>query len=290
LIRKLLVANRGEIAVRVIQAAQEMGIATAAVYSDPDCNALHVRLADEAYPLGGSTPLETYLDIGKIVGIAGACAADAVHPGYGFLSEREAFAAAVRAAGMVFIGPPPGVLDAVGDKLEARRRMQAAGVPTVPGLELATADAPKVVEELARLGIPFPIMVKAVAGGGGKGMRRVDSPEALPTALESAAREAEKAFGDGRLYLEQLLERPRQSSPRTSTGCPVSPPARSARSPIPPGSLPRQRSERRGLSHSPILPFPLISRRNRIRKASMRPKVPRVRSLVFPESVLVGAH
>jgi acetyl-CoA carboxylase biotin carboxylase subunit len=178
-----------------------------AVYSAADASSPHVRAADEAVPIGPAAPSRSYLDIDRLVAAAGEAGADAVHPGYGFLAERAAFAEAVQRAGLVWIGPPPDAIRAMGDKTEARRRMRAAGVPVVPG-----ADAP--VDDLGpALGLArevgYPVMVKAAAGGGGKGMRVVRTPEELPGALETAAREALKAFGDASVYLEKFVEQPR---------------------------------------------------------------------------------
>jgi acetyl/propionyl-CoA carboxylase alpha subunit len=202
-----LVANRGEIAVRVIQTLQEMGIAAVALYSDVDRDAPYVRLADEARPLGGAAAAETYLSIEKILDAARASGAEAVHPGYGFLSENAGFAEALEQAGIKLIGPPARVIHAMGDKIESRRRMAAAGVPIVPGWE-GEIGAPQAMRRVAKE-IGYPLLVKAAAGGGGKGMRRVDEPSELDGAIESARREAERAFGDPRVYLEKYLTRPR---------------------------------------------------------------------------------
>jgi acetyl-CoA carboxylase biotin carboxylase subunit len=204
---RVLVANRGEIALRIVRACHEEGLEAVAVYSAADASSPHVRAADEAVPIGPAAPSRSYLDIDRLVAAAGEAGADAVHPGYGFLAERAAFAEAVQRAGLVWIGPPPEAIRAMGDKTEARRRMRAAGVPVVPG-----ADAP--VDDLGpALGLArevgYPVMVKAAAGGGGKGMRVVRTPEELPGALETAAREALKAFGDASVYLEKFVEQPR---------------------------------------------------------------------------------
>jgi acetyl-CoA carboxylase biotin carboxylase subunit len=206
-VNRVLIANRGEIALRIVRACHEEGLEAVAVYSAADASSPHVRAADEAVPIGPAAPSRSYLDIDRLVAAAGEAGADAVHPGYGFLAERAAFAEAVQRAGLVWIGPPPDAIRAMGDKTEARRRMRAAGVPVVPG-----ADAP--VDDLGpALGLArevgYPVMVKAAAGGGGKGMRVVRTPEELPGALETAAREALKAFGDASVYLEKFVEQPR---------------------------------------------------------------------------------
>ena len=202
-IKKVLIANRGEIAVRVIRACRELGIATVAVYSDADRTSLHVRYADEAIHIGPPSPRESYLKIDKILDAAKRSGADAIHPGYGFLSEREDFAQAVLDEGLIFIGPPPEAIAMMGDKQVARETVKKAGVPVVPGTEPGLRD-----DELFAIAdqIGFPIMVKAAAGGGGKGMRAVESAEDLPDALAMARREAESAFGDGHIYLEKLIE------------------------------------------------------------------------------------
>jgi acetyl/propionyl-CoA carboxylase alpha subunit len=206
--RRLLVANRGEIAVRIIRACRELGVETVAIYSDADAHAAHVRLADVAVRIGPPPPLESYLRIDTVVEAAVATGADAVHPGYGFLAERAAFAAAVASAGIAFVGPPAHVIDALGDKLHARRTAQSVGVEAVPGtLEPAAVDradqAAGIVAEAQRIG--FPLLVKAAAGGGGRGMRRVAKAEELPAALASGSQEAASAFGDGSVYLEREI-------------------------------------------------------------------------------------
>jgi acetyl-CoA carboxylase biotin carboxylase subunit len=207
LFQKILVANRGEIAVRILRACRELGIPTVAVYSEPDADALHVQLADEAVLLGPAPSAESYLRIDRILDAARATGAEAIHPGYGFLAERAAFADAVEEAGFVFLGPPGATIRAMGDKTEARRRMQAAGVPIVPGLVDPLQDAKAAVEAAEAMG--YPVLLKAAAGGGGKGMRVVHDSEALPRAFDAAGREALAAFGDGSVYLERYLERPR---------------------------------------------------------------------------------
>ncbi len=201
---KILVANRGEIAVRILRACRELGIETVAVYSEADRNALHVRYADEAYLLGPSPSRESYLRADKIIAIARKCGADAIHPGYGFLAERETFAEACIDAGITFIGPKPSAIAAMGDKMTARTTVAAAGVPVVPGTEgTASMTDSELMEVAPKIG--FPLLIKASAGGGGKGMREVTSLEEMPALLESARREAESAFGDGNVYLEKLL-------------------------------------------------------------------------------------
>src|SRR5512133_569409 len=203
--KKVLVANRGEIAVRIIRACRELGVDTVAVYSEVDRSALHVRYADEAYLLGPAPSRESYLRADKIIEIARKCGADAIHPGYGFLAERESFAAACQEAGITFIGPKPSAIAAMGDKMAARETVVAAGVPVVPGTEGVGSMSN---EELLRIApnIGFPLLIKASAGGGGKGMREVMKLEEMPALLTSARREAEAAFGDGNVYLEKLLE------------------------------------------------------------------------------------
>ncbi len=207
MIRTLLIANRGEIAVRIVRAARELGIRTVAVYSEPDRLAPHVLEADEAYLLGPAASSESYLRVDRLLDVARAAGADAVHPGYGFLAERAHFAKAVTEAGLTFVGPTAETISAMGDKTEARRRMQAAGVPIVPGLVDPVEDVDAGLE--AAKGIGYPVLLKAAAGGGGKGMRVVAEPSELPKAFEAAQREALAAFGDGSVYLERYLGRPR---------------------------------------------------------------------------------
>ncbi len=205
-IRRVLIANRGEIAVRIARTLKEMGIAALGVASDPDLSALHALVCDRVVPLGGTTPLETYLDQEKILAAAKETGADAVHPGYGFLAENAAFARAVEEAGLVWIGPPPESIALMGDKLAAREAVAKAGVPVIPGSP-ALSDPARAREEAERIG--YPVMIKASAGGGGKGMRVVRSPEELESSLEAARRESGKAFGDDTVYLEKFIERPR---------------------------------------------------------------------------------
>jgi acetyl-CoA carboxylase, biotin carboxylase subunit len=206
-IRKVLIANRGEIAVRVIRTCREMGIATVAVYSDADRGALHVRQADEAVHLGGSPARESYLVIEKLLDAARLTGADAVHPGYGFLSEKAEFARALERAGVTFIGPRPESMDAMGVKTTARKNMRAAGVPTVPGSPEPLADEP--AARACADGLGYPVMIKSAAGGGGKGMKKCERGEDFAALWVSAKREAAGAFGDDRLYLEKFLDRPR---------------------------------------------------------------------------------
>ncbi len=205
-IRRLLVANRGEIALRIQRTAQRLGITTIAIYSEVDRYAPHVEMANERYFLGGNTPAETYLNIEKILAIAREAGADAIHPGYGFLSENPAFAKAVTEAGVIFIGPSAQAMELLGNKVAAKRLAQSVGVPLVPG----TASAVSGEEALkAAEGIGFPILIKAAAGGGGKGMRKVLSPADFPEALQRAQSEALSAFGDPSVFLEEYIEKPR---------------------------------------------------------------------------------
>jgi len=203
----LLIANRGEIAVRVIRACREMGIRSVAVFSEADRRALHVLEADEAYCVGPPPSGESYLRIDRLLDVATKAGVEAVHPGYGFLAERAPFAEAVEKAGLVFVGPSAATISAMGDKTEARRRMDAAGVPIVPGVNRALRDS----EEALTLGeeIGYPILLKAAAGGGGKGMRVVSEASELPRAFEAAGREAKAAFGEDSIYVERFLDAPR---------------------------------------------------------------------------------
>jgi acetyl/propionyl-CoA carboxylase alpha subunit len=206
--RRVLIANRGEIAVRIIRACHEMGMEAVAVYSDSDTEAAHVRLADAAVRLGPPPPTESYLRIDAVVQAALDSGSEAVHPGYGFLAERAAFARAVEEAGLAFVGPGSGAIEALGDKLNARRLAASVDVPSVPGtLEPAPVDRPDQVAEIVATAqrIGFPVLVKAAAGGGGRGMRRVTRPEDLAAALVSGSREAASAFGDGSVYLEREI-------------------------------------------------------------------------------------
>jgi acetyl-CoA carboxylase biotin carboxylase subunit len=204
---KVLIANRGEIAVRVIRACRDAGIKTVAVFSDADREALHVRLADEAHPIGPPAASQSYLVIDRLVDVARRTGAEAVHPGYGFLSENARFAEACWAAGLVFIGPPLSAIARMGDKTAARRAAMDAGVPVVPG----TADPVSSDEEALRAArdLGFPVLIKAARGGGGKGMRVVKAPEELAPAMRLARSEATSAFGDGAVYLEKVIVEPR---------------------------------------------------------------------------------
>ena len=202
LFRKVLIANRGEIAVRIIRACRELGLETVAIFSDVDRNAMHVRYATEAYHIGAPPARDSYLRIDKLLDIATKADVDAIHPGYGFLAERPDFAQACLDEGIAFIGPHPSAIGAMGDKVTARKTVEAAGVPVVPGTELDLHDDEIT---LAADFVGYPLLIKATAGGGGKGMRRVDTAEQFRGALHSARREAEAAFGDGAVYLEKLI-------------------------------------------------------------------------------------
>ncbi len=203
----LLIANRGEIAVRIVRACREMGIRSVAVFSDADRRSLHVLEADEAYCVGPPPSADSYLRVDRILEVARKAGARAVHPGYGFLAERAHFSEAVEEAGLVFVGPKPDTIRAMGDKTEARRRMKEAGVPIVPGINRALADPAEASEAAREVG--YPVLLKAAAGGGGKGMRVVQGPGELTRSFEAAAREAQAAFGDGAVYLERYLDAPR---------------------------------------------------------------------------------
>jgi 3-methylcrotonyl-CoA carboxylase alpha subunit len=204
---RVLVANRGEIAVRLIRGCREAGLESVAVYSDADQRALHVRLADHSQRLGPAAPSESYLNIDGIIAAAHRSGAQAVHPGYGFLSERAAFARAVESAGLIFIGPPADVIERMGSKIGARELMAGAGVPIVPGETPADQSDSGIAAAALRLG--YPVLIKASAGGGGKGMRTVQAGEDPRPLIQGARREALAAFGDGTLYVERLIERPR---------------------------------------------------------------------------------
>ena len=207
---KILIANRGEIAVRVIRACRDLGLGSVAIFSDCDRSARHVRMADEAVAIGGNPPAESYLRIDKIIDAARASGADAVHPGYGFLSENEDFAGACRHAGLIFIGPSPEAVARVGSKTTARMIAASAGVPVVQGTKTPFGpDVPDDEIATAAEAIGYPILIKAVAGGGGKGMRVVSARDELASAIRSARSEAASAFGDSSVYLERRLVRPR---------------------------------------------------------------------------------
>jgi len=206
-ITKVLVANRGEIAVRVIRAAKDAGLASVAIYADPDADALFVTLADEAYALNGQSPAETYLDIAKILSVAERSGANAVHPGYGFLAENAIFAQAVIDAGLIWIGPPPAAIDALGDKVKARHIALKVGAPLVPGTPDPVANADDVVAFAKEHGVP--IAIKAAFGGGGRGLKVARTIESIPELFESATREAVTAFGRGECFVERYLDKPR---------------------------------------------------------------------------------
>src|SRR5215831_1166623 len=204
--KRILIANRGEIAVRVIRACRELGVETVAVYSDTDRAALHVQYADYAVHIGPPPSAESYLVIPKIIDAARQTGAQAIHPGYGFLSERAAFARACQEAGIVFIGPSPAAIEKMGDKVTARTIMQKAGVPVVPGTDVLGSED-EVIKAADQIG--FPVMFKASAGGGGKGMRLVHSRDEVASALRGVRSEAKSSFGDDRMYMEKFVEKPR---------------------------------------------------------------------------------
>ena len=205
--KRVLIANRGEIAVRIIRACRELGIESVAVYSEADRAALHVREADHAYPVGPPPAAQSYLNTAKILEAAKHTGADAVHPGYGFFSERAAFARAVQDSGLTGIGPPPDAIERIGDKVEARKIMEAAGVPVVPGSPGTLETEAEVAAIAKKFG--YPIMVKAAAGGGGKGLRLVESAKDLASIVRTVSSEAKSSFGDGRFYVEKYLKQPR---------------------------------------------------------------------------------
>ena len=205
--KKILIANRGEIAVRIERACRELNIGTVAVYSDADRTSLHVRLADEAYPIGPAPSRESYLVIEKIIGAARYAGCDAIHPGYGFLAENPAFARACAEAGIAFIGPTAEAMEKLGSKTAARKIAREAGVPTVPGTMDPIEDSGAAAETARNIG--YPVVLKAVAGGGGKGMRLVERESDLASGWRDASSEAQNAFGDGRMYLEKYLAKPR---------------------------------------------------------------------------------
>jgi acetyl-CoA carboxylase, biotin carboxylase subunit len=205
--KKILIANRGEIAVRVLRACHEMGIAAVVVYSDVDRASLHVRMADEAYPIGPAAASESYLNIPKILDVARRSGADAIHPGYGFLSENATFAQACADASIKFIGPTAAAMQALGSKTRARQAMEKAGVPLVPGTSRGVESFDEADRVAAKIG--YPVMLKAAAGGGGKGMRLVHTSAELKSSLEGARSEAERSFGDGEVYIEKAIVNPR---------------------------------------------------------------------------------
>ena len=205
-IRKLLIANRSEIACRIAQTAREMGIGTVAVHSEPDTDGEHVRACDEAVALGGRSSMDSYLNIPKLLEAARSTGADAIHPGYGFLAENSGFARQVEEAGLTFVGPTPEAIDAMGDKIRAREAAAKAGVPVLPAAPITGDDAK---DRAAAEAVGFPVLVKAAAGGGGRGMRRVDDAASLSDAIRSAQREAGSAFGDDRVYMEKFVVGPR---------------------------------------------------------------------------------
>ncbi|MEO8283765.1 MAG: biotin carboxylase N-terminal domain-containing protein, partial [Pseudarthrobacter sp.] len=204
---KVLIANRGEIAVRIIRAARDEGIASVAVYADPDRDALHVRLADEAYSLGGNTAAESYLVMDKIIDAARQSGADAIHPGYGFLAENAQFAAKVIEAGITWIGPGPDAISALGDKVQARHIAEKVGAPQVPGTADPVQSAEEILEFVDKFGLP--VAIKAAFGGGGRGIKVARTREEIPELFESAVREATAAFGRGECFIERFLDAPR---------------------------------------------------------------------------------
>ncbi|MFM6849109.1 MAG: biotin carboxylase N-terminal domain-containing protein, partial [Terrabacter sp.] len=206
-ISKVLIANRGEIAVRIARACADSGIASVAVYADPDRDALHVKVADEAYALGGATPGESYLLVDKLLDVAKRSGADAVHPGYGFLAENAGFAQAVLDAGLIWIGPGPEAIDSLGDKVKARHIATKAGAPLVPGTKDPVSGADEVVAFAQEHGLP--VAIKAAYGGGGRGLKVARTMEEIPHLYESAVREAVTAFGRGECFVERFLDRPR---------------------------------------------------------------------------------
>jgi acetyl-CoA carboxylase biotin carboxylase subunit len=205
--KKILIANRGEIAVRILRACRELGIRSVAVFSEVDRTSLHVRLADEAYPIGPAPSRESYLRIDKLMDVARRAGCDAVHPGYGFLAENPALPRACTDAGLTFIGPPPEAMEALGSKTASRQLARRSGVPTIPGA-VDPIESPDEAQALAQ-NMGYPVLLKAVAGGGGKGMRAVGHDAEFASAWRDASSEAMNAFSDPRLYLEKYLEKPR---------------------------------------------------------------------------------
>ena len=202
--RKVLIANRGEIAVRIIQACRDLGVIAVAVFSEADRHALHAQIADEAVCIGPAAARDSYLNMGNIISAAIACGAQAIHPGFGFLSENADFAQMVIENGLAFIGPTPETIRRMGDKAEAKRTAVKAGVPVAPGTDGAVENFAEAEREAGRIG--YPVMCKAAAGGGGKGIRVAFAPEELKAAYEAASSEAQANFGDGRLYLERYIQ------------------------------------------------------------------------------------
>ena len=207
MIRKLLVANRGEIAVRIIRACRELGIESVAVYSEADKDSLHAQLADQAVCIGPGPSTESYLNMESIISATMTTGADAIHPGFGFLSENARFAQICEKCGIIFVGPPSSVIRSLGNKQEARNTMEAAGVPVIPGTKGAVLDIDAGKKESDRIG--YPVIIKAALGGGGKGMRTAFSPEEFEKAFLTAKKEAQMAFGDGTMYIEHFVEKPR---------------------------------------------------------------------------------
>ncbi len=205
--KKILIANRGEIALRIMRTCREMGIATVSVYSEADEKSAHRYLADESVFIGASSPRESYLNIDRMIDAAKTSQAEAIHPGYGFLAENAEFADACKNAGIVFIGPSPEVIKNLGDKTIARQMMIKSGVPVIPGLQTTESNIDKLTQAAKECG--YPVLIKAAAGGGGKGMRVVQSENDLPAACETASREAATAFGNGAIYIEKFIDRPR---------------------------------------------------------------------------------
>ncbi|MEK7341049.1 MAG: biotin carboxylase N-terminal domain-containing protein, partial [Candidatus Binatota bacterium] len=205
--KRILIANRGEIAVRIIRVCRELDIESIAIYSDADRDSLHVKYADYSYPIGPAPSIESYLAIDRIIEVAKKSGAEAIHPGYGFLAENSEFARRCKENGIVFIGPSPEIIEQMGDKVRARAIMKAAGIPVVPGSEGVLSSEEEVTRVAGTIGYPF--MLKAVAGGGGKGLRMVRSPREIPSAYRAVRSEAASSFGDPRLYIEKYLDRPR---------------------------------------------------------------------------------
>ena len=205
-IKKVLVANRGEIAIRIMRSCREMGIATVAVFSDADRTAMHVRYADEAYNIGPAPSAASYLNMDKIIETAKLSGADAIHPGYGFLSENSEFSRRCRQEGICFIGPSPESIEMMGDKISARKKMIAAGVPVVPGTTDKVTSEAEAIRQIREIGLP--VMIKASAGGGGRGMRLVHNDDQITTLLRAARSEARTAFGDDAVYIEKYVDSP----------------------------------------------------------------------------------